>query len=81
MKDTADAWLVGDFGGPILATLSMLTDFYGDAAKKCFLKKNLNGRLEKTEIFNSPNDLHLIFAILQFEISSFMNWIFSLFQT
>ena len=28
-----------------------------------------------------PIYLHLIFAILQFEISSLMNWIFSLFQT
>ena len=28
-----------------------------------------------------PIYLHLIFAILQFEISSLMNWIFRLFQT
>jgi hypothetical protein len=34
----------------------MLTDFHGDEAKKKILeKKNHEGRLKNTEIFNSPN--------------------------
>ena len=35
----------------------------------------------KENAIQTPIYLHLIFAILQFEISSLMNWIFSLFQT
>jgi hypothetical protein len=39
-----------------------LTDFHGDEAKKD-LKKNQNGRLRKTEFFNSANSQYFFMKI------------------